>query len=60
MNGQPATSLGGVESLVEHRVLLDPSVDPRLVRISVGVEDIEASSQNNILPSLAIDTLFRI
>ncbi|KAI0654776.1 cystathionine gamma-synthase [Cubamyces menziesii] len=37
----PATSLGGVESLIEHRVLLDPKVDPRLIRISVGVEDLE-------------------
>jgi len=37
----PATSLGGVESLVEHRVVADPSEDPRLVRISVGVEDLE-------------------
>lgn len=37
----PATSLGGVESLVEHRARADPNEDPRLVRISVGVEDIE-------------------
>jgi len=37
----PATSLGGVESLVEHRLQTDPSSEPCLVRISVGVEDIE-------------------
>ncbi|KAI0731719.1 cystathionine gamma-synthase [Fomitopsis betulina] len=37
----PATSLGGVESLIEQRVTLDASADPRLVRISCGVEDIE-------------------
>ncbi|TFK83495.1 cystathionine gamma-synthase [Polyporus arcularius HHB13444] len=37
----PATSLGGVESLIEQRVLLEPGADPRLVRISVGVEDLE-------------------
>ncbi|KAI9056905.1 cystathionine gamma-synthase [Trametes sanguinea] len=37
----PATSLGGVESLIEQRVILDPSIDPRLLRISVGVEDFE-------------------
>lgn len=34
-----ATSLGGVESLVEHRILSDPSMDPGLIRISVGLED---------------------
>ncbi|CCM04816.1 uncharacterized protein FIBRA_07009 [Fibroporia radiculosa] len=37
----PATSLGGVESLIEQRSSVDPSADPRLVRISVGVEDLE-------------------
>ncbi|KAK7695476.1 hypothetical protein QCA50_000112 [Cerrena zonata] len=37
----PATSLGGVESLIEQRVASDASADPRLVRISVGVEDFE-------------------
>ncbi|KAA3638036.1 MAG: PLP-dependent transferase [Armatimonadetes bacterium] len=34
-----ATSLGGVESLIEHRLMSDPSVDPGLIRISVGLED---------------------
>jgi cystathionine beta-lyase/cystathionine gamma-synthase len=34
-----ATSLGGVESLLEHRLGSDPSEDPALVRISVGLED---------------------
>ncbi|KAJ4466493.1 Cys/Met metabolism PLP-dependent enzyme-domain-containing protein [Lentinula aciculospora] len=37
----PATSLGGVESLIEYRARADPNEDPALVRISVGVEDIE-------------------
>ncbi|EPT02741.1 hypothetical protein FOMPIDRAFT_1117792 [Fomitopsis schrenkii] len=37
----PATSLGGVESLIEQRSTADASADPRLVRISCGVEDIE-------------------
>ncbi|KAJ8523464.1 hypothetical protein ONZ45_g55 [Pleurotus djamor] len=37
----PATSLGGVESLMEQRVQSDPGADPRLIRISVGVEDLE-------------------
>ncbi|KAH9179895.1 cystathionine gamma-synthase [Lactarius sanguifluus] len=35
-----ATSLGGVESLIEQRVRSSPGEDPRVVRISVGVEDI--------------------
>lgn len=33
-----ATSLGGVESLIEWRAMSDPDVEPRLVRISVGIE----------------------
>ncbi|TNY18667.1 cystathionine gamma-synthase [Rhodotorula diobovata] len=37
----PATSLGGVESLIEQRLVSDPGADPRLVRISVGLEDFE-------------------
>lgn len=36
---QHATSLGGVESLVEWRAMSDETVDRRLVRFSVGVED---------------------
>ncbi|RYP81816.1 hypothetical protein DL769_001856 [Monosporascus sp. CRB-8-3] len=35
---QHATSLGGVESLIEWRAMSDGSVDRRLVRISVGIE----------------------
>ncbi|TKY85836.1 hypothetical protein EX895_005377 [Sporisorium graminicola] len=37
----PATSLGGVESLLEHRVKSDPSEDARIVRVSVGLEAFE-------------------
>ncbi|KAN0061696.1 hypothetical protein ACQY0O_005688 [Thecaphora frezii] len=37
----PATSLGGVESLMEHRKVSDSSEDPRLIRVSVGLEDLE-------------------
>ncbi|KAL1839012.1 hypothetical protein VTJ49DRAFT_1987 [Mycothermus thermophilus] len=33
-----ATSLGGVESLVEWRAMSDATVDRRLIRVSVGVE----------------------
>ncbi|BFZ63680.1 hypothetical protein YB2330_004812 [Saitoella coloradoensis] len=35
---QHATSLGGVESLVEWRRMSDEEVDERLVRVSVGIE----------------------
>jgi len=40
---QPATSLGGVESLVQQRVKSDPKQDPLLVRLSVGVEEVTVS-----------------
>ena len=33
-----ATSLGGVESLVEWRRMSDRDCDPRLIRLSVGIE----------------------
>lgn len=36
-----ATSLGGVESLIEQRGKADGVTDTRLLRISVGVEDLE-------------------
>ncbi|MDG1103607.1 MAG: PLP-dependent transferase, partial [Ascidiaceihabitans sp.] len=38
----PATSLGGVESLVEHRKTVSGDgfpVHPRLLRLSIGIED---------------------
>lgn len=35
----PATSLGGVESLIEQRLVSDASENPCLIRISVGLED---------------------
>ena len=38
---QHATSLGGVESLIEWRALSDKTIDKRLVRVSVGVESVE-------------------
>lgn len=43
-----ATSLGGVESLIEWRAMSDESVDRRLLRISVGVED-EADLRADLL-----------
>ncbi|KAL8997296.1 MAG: hypothetical protein Q9169_003388 [Polycauliona sp. 2 TL-2023] len=36
-----ATSLGGVESLIEWRSMSDRTVDSRILRVSVGVEDWE-------------------
>jgi cystathionine beta-lyase/cystathionine gamma-synthase len=36
-----ATSLGGVESLIEQRLQSDAGADPRLIRISVGVEELK-------------------
>ncbi|EJD42589.1 PLP-dependent transferase [Auricularia subglabra TFB-10046 SS5] len=36
-----ATSLGGVESLIEQRCNADGVSDPRLLRISVGLEELE-------------------
>ncbi|MEP1442217.1 MAG: PLP-dependent transferase [Hyphomicrobiales bacterium] len=33
-----ATSLGGVESLVEHRHTVEPAIDGSLLRLSVGIE----------------------
>ena len=38
---QPATSLGGVESLIEQRYQVFPEFDPKMLRISVGVEHLE-------------------
>lgn len=36
-----ATSLGGVESLVERRAISDPTIPPGVVRLSTGIEDAE-------------------
>jgi cystathionine gamma-synthase len=38
-----ATSLGGVESLVEHRHTIEPhtGIPENLIRVSVGIEDID-------------------
>lgn len=38
---QHATSLGGVESLMEWRALSDKVCDERLIRVSCGVEEVE-------------------
>jgi len=36
-----ATSLGGVESLIEWRRMSDDTVDERVLRVSIGVEDVQ-------------------
>jgi cystathionine beta-lyase/cystathionine gamma-synthase len=36
-----ATSLGGVESLIEWRAAVDSKIDGRVVRVSVGLEGLE-------------------
>lgn len=41
MHIQAATSLGGVESLIEYRLNSDTKADPTLLRLSIGLEDIE-------------------
>ncbi|CAG9956883.1 unnamed protein product [Clonostachys rosea f. rosea IK726] len=46
-----ATSLGGVESLIEWRAMTDAGADRRLVRVSVGVEDLR-DLQNDLLQGL--------
>jgi cystathionine beta-lyase/cystathionine gamma-synthase len=38
---QHATSLGGVESLMEWRAMSDAGCDPKLLRISCGIEEFE-------------------
>ncbi|KAF2844430.1 cystathionine gamma-synthase [Plenodomus tracheiphilus IPT5] len=38
---QHATSLGGVESLMEWRAMSDRGCDQRLLRVSCGIEDVE-------------------
>lgn len=41
-----ATSLGGVESLIEWRAMTDPNVDKKLLRVSIGVEGLEDLKQD--------------
>jgi cystathionine gamma-synthase len=43
-----ATSLGGVESLAEHRMKSDPAMEPGLVRLSIGIEDVEDLSTTSV------------
>lgn len=38
---QHATSLGGIESLVEWRAMTDPYIDQTLIRVSVGCENVD-------------------
>lgn len=41
-----ATSLGGVESLIEWRRMSDDAVDERVLRVSIGVEGVEDLKQD--------------
>lgn len=41
-----ATSLGGVESLIEWRSMTDPKVEKTLLRVSIGVESLEDLKQD--------------
>lgn len=43
---QHATSLGGVESQIEWRRLVDPSAKPNLLRVSIGVEYVDDLKAN--------------
>lgn len=52
----PATSLGGVESLIQHQVQSEPNCDPRIVRLSVGLEDFQ-DLKNDLLQ--AFDRVIR-
>lgn len=42
------TSLGGVESLIEQRQMSDEGADPKVLRISVGLEDLEVSFRTTL------------
>lgn len=46
-----ATSLGGVESLIEWRAMSDPKVDKALLRVSVGIESLE-DLKNDLLQGI--------
>ena len=45
---QPATSLGGVESLIEYKHETDSAADPYLLRLSIGLEEVEVSQSATI------------
>ena len=54
---QSATSLGGVESLIEYRLRSDPDANPCLLRLSVGVEDLEDLKSDLIQGLIAVASL---
>jgi cystathionine beta-lyase len=47
-----ATSLGGVESLIEWRAMSDKKVDRGLLRLSIGLEDLQ-DLKDDLLQALA-------
>ena len=48
-----ATSLGGVESLIEWRRKYDDAVSPRLLRVSVGLEEVALLQQVDLFEAHA-------
>ena len=46
-----------MESIIEQRLVSDEGADPRLVRISVGLEDVEVNG-NIPCPFLSVFSLF--
>ncbi|KAF9878118.1 Cys/Met metabolism PLP-dependent enzyme [Colletotrichum karsti] len=60
---QHATSLGGVESLMEWRSMSDAACDKRLLRLSCGVEDLEdlkadlAQGMESLLKDFPVDSI---
>ncbi len=48
-----ATSLGGVESLVEHRHTIEATVPDDLLRLSVGIESADALDRGSCEQALA-------
>jgi cystathionine gamma-synthase len=51
-----ATSLGGVESLIEWRRMSDSKIDPRVLRVSIGVENVEDLKQDLLAAFKAVLT----
>lgn len=55
-----ATSLGGVESLIEWRTMTDATVGPGLLRVSVGIEDAKDLLQDLVQGFKAIVEQFKL
>ncbi|KAH9817157.1 Cys/Met metabolism PLP-dependent enzyme-domain-containing protein [Melampsora americana] len=53
----PATSFGGVESLIQQQATADPNYDPRIIRLSIGLEDFN-DLKNDLIQ--AFDRVIRV